>query len=53
MIMIYFNTSCVKLSTVPRDKIGKSVIEQIRGGDMRTFCSKICNKMAVIFEGGV
>ncbi len=42
--MIYFNTSCVKLSTVPRDKIGKSGIEQIRRRDMRTFCLKICNK---------
>ena len=53
MIMIYFNTFCVKLSTVPRDKIGKRGIEQILKGDMQVFCLKICNKMAVVFAGGV
>ena len=53
MIMIYFNTSCVKLSTVPRDKKGKSGIAQIRKGDMYKFCSNLCNKVAVVFPWGI
>ena len=49
MIMIYFNIFHVNLSTVPRDKKGKSGIEQIQGWVMGAFCLKICNKIAVVF----
>lgn len=51
--MIYFNIFCVNLSTVPRDKKGKSGIEQIREWDMSAFCLKICNKIVVVFDRGV